>query len=74
MVTVEFLGPLSSFGTMQCEVKNFSELRALLGEKKELAKWLKICAVALNDEIISNDNFTLKNGDKIAILPPVCGG
>lgn len=74
MISVEFLGPLSNFGIMQCEAKNFGELKELLAQKKELIKWLQICAVAVNDEIISDNNFALKNGDKVVILPPVCGG
>ncbi|ECL7245260.1 molybdopterin synthase sulfur carrier subunit, partial [Campylobacter jejuni] len=30
--------------------------------------------VSLNDEIIFDENTKLKTGDKIALLPPVCGG
>jgi len=43
-------------------------------DKEELKKWLNICAVAVNDEIVNDINFALKEGDKISILPPVCGG
>ncbi|WP_304345109.1 MoaD/ThiS family protein, partial [Campylobacter showae] len=39
-----------------------------------LSEWLKICAVAVNDEIASSLDAPLKDGDKISILPPVCGG
>ncbi|WP_171822476.1 MoaD/ThiS family protein, partial [Campylobacter jejuni] len=35
---------------------------------------LELCAVSLNDEIIFDENTKLKDGDKIALLPPVCGG
>jgi hypothetical protein len=30
--------------------------------------------VAVNDEIATNLEMPIKNGDKISILPPVCGG
>ncbi|ELW4939927.1 MoaD/ThiS family protein, partial [Campylobacter coli] len=36
--------------------------------------WLELCAISLNDEIVFDENTSLKDGDKIALLPPVCGG
>ncbi|PAV00151.1 molybdopterin synthase sulfur carrier subunit [Helicobacter sp. TUL] len=74
MIRVEFLGPLSTQAPLELEVKNMRELREVLAQKLELSKWLQICAVAVNDEIIKDENFALKSGDKILILPPVCGG
>ena len=74
MIRVEFLGPLSTQAPLELEVKNMRELREVLVQKPELSKWLHICAVAVNDEIIKDENFALKSGDKILILPPVCGG
>lgn len=40
---------------------------------ESLKEWLELCAVSLNDEIIFDENTKLKDGDKIALLPPVCG-
>lgn len=74
MIRVEFLGPLSTQAPLELEVKDMRELREVLAQKPELNKWLQICAVAVNDEIIKDENFALKSGDKILILPPVCGG
>lgn len=74
MIRVEFLGPLSTQVPLELEVRNMRELREVLAQKPELSKWLQICAVAVNDEIIKDENFALKSGDKILILPPVCGG
>ncbi len=51
-----------------------SEVKEKLGEYAQLSEWLKICAVAVNDEIASSLDAPLKDRDKISILPPVCGG
>ncbi|MBR8461635.1 MoaD/ThiS family protein [Campylobacter sp. faydin G-24] len=75
MVEVEFLGPIK-FNNIKIEAKNLAELKDALAEysELELGEWLKICAVAVNDEIVSSLDTLLKNGDKVSILPPVCGG
>lgn len=73
MIVVEFLGPISR-ENLEVDVKNFDELKNILIKDDEIAKWLEISAVALNDKIVSNLDENLKDGDKISILPPVCGG
>ena len=73
MVEIEFLGPIKMHN-LKLEAANLSEVKAKLGEYAELGEWLKICAVAVNDEIASSLDAPLKDGDKISILPPVCGG
>ena len=73
MVEIEFLGPIK-MNNLKLEAANLSEVKEKLGEYEELAEWLKICAVAVNDEIASSLDTPLKDGDKISILPPVCGG
>lgn len=73
MVEIEFLGPIK-MNNLKLEAANLSEVKEKLGEYEELAEWLKICAVAVNDEIASSLDAPLKDGDKISILPPVCGG
>ena len=57
MIRVEFLGPLSTQAPLELEVKDMRELREVLAQKPELSKWLQICAVAVNDEIIKDENF-----------------
>lgn len=73
MVEIEFLGPIKMHN-LKLEAANLSEVKEKLGEYEELGEWLKICAVAVNDEIASSLEAPLKDGDKISILPPVCGG
>ncbi|ECO9625167.1 MoaD/ThiS family protein [Campylobacter jejuni] len=73
MVKVEFLGPINK-ENLELEVKNSKELKEILQKDESLKEWLELCAVSLNDEIIFDENTKLKDGDKIALLPPVCGG
>ncbi|ELT3950980.1 MoaD/ThiS family protein [Campylobacter jejuni] len=73
MVKVEFLGPINK-ENLELEVKNLKELKEILQKDESLKEWLELCAVTLNDEIIFDENTKLKDGDKIALLPPVCGG
>ncbi|HEB8048138.1 TPA: MoaD/ThiS family protein [Campylobacter jejuni] len=73
MVKVEFLGPINK-ENLELEVKNLKELKEILQKDESLKEWLELCAVSLNDEIIFDKNTKLKDGDKIALLPPVCGG
>lgn len=73
MVEIEFLGPIKMHN-LKLEAANLSEVKEKLGEYTQLGEWLKICAVAVNDEIASSLDAPLKDGDKISILPPVCGG
>ncbi|EOV0571115.1 MoaD/ThiS family protein [Campylobacter jejuni] len=73
MVKVEFLGPINK-ENLELKVKNLKELKEILQKDESLKEWLELCAVSLNDEIIFNENTKLKDGDKIALLPPVCGG
>ncbi|EAH7549796.1 MoaD/ThiS family protein [Campylobacter jejuni] len=73
MVKVEFLGPINK-ENLELEVKNLKELKEILQKDESLKEWLELCAVSLNDEIIFDENTKLRDGDKIALLPPVCGG
>ncbi|HFS5113062.1 TPA: MoaD/ThiS family protein [Campylobacter jejuni] len=73
MVKVEFLGPINK-ENLELGVKNLKELKEILQKDESLKEWLELCAVSLNDEIIFDENTKLKDGDKIALLPPVCGG
>ncbi|MDR2151903.1 MAG: MoaD/ThiS family protein [Helicobacteraceae bacterium] len=73
MVKVEFLGPIGK-KPIEADVSNLNELASLLAGDEALGAWLDKCAVAVNDEIVSSRDRALKDGDKIALLPPVCGG
>ena len=73
MIRVEFLGPIKK-DNLEVKASNLAELKEILNKDESLKEWLEISAVAINDEIISNLDKELKNGDKVSILPPVCGG
>ena len=73
MVRVEFLGPIQK-DALELEIENLNELADILQKDKELAEWLENSAVAVNDTIVSSLDAALKDGDKISLLPPVCGG
>jgi len=73
MVKVEFLGPINK-DPIEIEISNLKELKEILNKDDSLKEWLENCAVAVNDKIVTSLDINLQKGDKIAILPPVCGG
>lgn len=73
MVKIEFLGPINK-DTISLDVNNLRELSEILKKDEALSVWLTNCAVAVNDVLISSSDFKLKAGDKVSLLPPVCGG
>jgi molybdopterin synthase sulfur carrier subunit len=73
MVRVEFLGPIQK-EPLELDIKNLKELAAVLQADKELSEWLQNSAVAVNDTLVSSLDVALNDGDKISLLPPVCGG
>lgn len=46
----------------------------MFSDDKELQKWLSICAVAINDQLVDSLDIEISSNDKISLLPPVCGG
>jgi molybdopterin synthase sulfur carrier subunit len=73
MIKVEFLGPIGK-APMEMEASTLADVSAQLKEDDSLIKWLDKCAVALNDTMVNDLATELKDGDRISILPPVCGG
>lgn len=73
MIEVEFLGPLGN-KTYTSNAINLQALKKELQAIPEINIWLKDCAIALNNEIVTSLDIPIKKGDKIALLPPVCGG
>ncbi|WP_457746894.1 MoaD/ThiS family protein [Sulfurimonas sp.] len=73
MVRVEFLGPIQK-AALEVEIKNLNELAEILQKDAEVKDWLATSAVAVNDTLVSSLEYALKDGDKISLLPPVCGG
>ena len=73
MIRVEFLGPIQK-DALELEINNLSELAKILQETPEMQEWLDNSAIAVNDTLVSSLDFALKDGDKVSMLPPVCGG
>jgi molybdopterin synthase sulfur carrier subunit len=73
MVKIEFLGPIQK-EALVLDIKNLNELAEILQQDEEVKEWLENCAVAVNDTLVTSLEYSLKDGDKISLLPPVCGG
>ena len=73
MVKIEFLGPISR-EPLEVDVTPLKEVATILQKIDSLNIWLDRCAVAVNHEIVTDLSKSLKSGDLISILPPVCGG
>ena len=73
MVKVEFLGPIEQ-ESLEIEAKTLADIAKALQEIESISSWLEKCAVAVNDEMTNDLSKVLKSGDRVSILPPVCGG
>jgi len=73
MIKVEFLGPIAR-PSLEMEASTLVDVANRLKEDEELVSWLDKCAVALNDTMVNDLTTRLKDGDRVSILPPVCGG
>ena len=76
MIKVEFLGPIGN-ETISLDVKNLLELKHILNNDSKfenIKQWLDDCAVAVNNKMVDTLDIQLNNGDKVTLLPPVCGG
>ena len=73
MVKIEFLGPINK-EEMNLEINNLNELSEILKSDSTVFSWLETCAVAINDTLVCSKDVELKDGDKVSLLPPVCGG
>lgn len=73
MVKVEFLGPINK-EDLSLEISNLSQLSEILKNDSSVSNWLETCAVAVNDTLVISKDVILNDGDRISLLPPVCGG
>ena len=73
MVRIEFLGPIQK-PAIEMEAATLAEVAEALQADETLKAWLKNSAVAVNDTLVSGLDIALKDGDRISLLPPVCGG
>ena len=73
MVKVEFLGPIG-VDSVELDIKSLKELSTYMSNHEKLKNWATNSAVAVNDAIVTDIEYKLADGDKVSILPPVCGG
>ena len=73
MVIIEFLGPIAK-ENIELDIKTIKDLSTFMQSDNSLKEWIDKCAIAVNDKIITDKNYILKDGDRVSILPPVCGG
>ncbi|WP_298690828.1 MoaD/ThiS family protein [uncultured Sulfuricurvum sp.] len=73
MVTIEFLGPIQK-APLTMEAASLRDVAEALKNDEEMGPWIESCAVALNDTLVASLDTPLKEGDRISLLPPVCGG
>lgn len=73
MVKIEFLGPINR-DSLELDINNLNELSTILKDDQEISTWLENCAVAVNDTLVTSKDVQLSSGDKVSLLPPVCGG
>lgn len=73
MVTVEFLGPIQK-APLSIDAATLRDVAEVLKQDAQMAEWLENCAVAVNDTLVASLDTPLKSGDKVSLLPPVCGG
>ncbi len=73
MITIEFLGPIGK-DDMSVDITNLSQLTDILKDEADVSTWLEKSAVAVNDTLVTSKDVKLNDGDKVSLLPPVCGG
>ncbi len=73
MVRVEFLGPIQK-EPLELDIDNLNQLAKILQDDEDMHQWLENSAVAVNDMLVNSRDFKLQDGDRVALLPPVCGG
>ncbi|WOE70188.1 MoaD/ThiS family protein [Hydrogenimonas thermophila] len=73
MVKVEFLGPIGK-EPIEIDAKSLTEVAEILKKDPEIKEWLEQSAVAVNDTMVNTLDIKLKDGDRVSLLPPVCGG
>jgi len=73
MVRIEFLGPIQK-ESVELEASSLRDVADQLSHDEEIKIWLKTSAVAVNDTLVVSLDTPLEPGDRVSLLPPVCGG
>ena len=71
-ITVDLIGE-SELDLVVSSSVSIGAFKAALKEKHPQLKNIESYAIAVN-EVYAEDNFTIKEGDVVAIIPPVSGG
>ncbi len=73
MITIEFLGPIAQ-EDITIEANSLQDVADFLQKDPKLSPWLDSLAIAINDKLADSLNAPLNDGDRVSLLPPVCGG
>ena len=73
MITIEFFFFFQK-DKINVEAATLNDVAEHLSKDEELKTWIETCAVAVNDVMVMDLNTKLNSGDKVSLLPPVCGG
>ncbi|MBN2768516.1 MAG: MoaD/ThiS family protein [Campylobacterales bacterium] len=73
MITIEFLGPIAQ-ESITIEASSLRDVAKFLQQDSKLSSWLDSLAIAINDKLTDNLDAPLNDGDRVSLLPPVCGG
>lgn len=73
MITIEFLGPIAQ-EDITIEANSLQDVADFLQKDPKLSSWLDSLAIAINDKLTDSLDAPLNDGDRVSLLPPVCGG
>jgi len=73
MITIEFLGPIAQ-EDITIEANSLQDVANFLQKDPKLSPWLDSLAIAINDKLADSLDAPLNDGDRVSLLPPVCGG
>ncbi len=73
MITIEFLGPIAQ-EDITIKANSLQDVADFLQEDPKLSLWLDSLAIAINDKLTDSLDTPLNDGDRVSLLPPVCGG
>jgi sulfur-carrier protein len=73
MITIEFLGPIAQ-EDITIEANSLQDVADFLQKDSKLSPWLDSLAIAINDKLTDSLDAPLNDGDRVSLLPPVCGG
>lgn len=80
-ITIRLFAVLRDAAGAECLVERFegdtvtvADVRSRLGERAGLAAHMARVAVAVNEEYVTDQATVLREGDTVALIPPISGG